>query len=69
LLPRLLYQATLSLGGFMTKEWFERETNFALAMAAARGMLQREIIDQKDFRKIETIFRRKYRPIINGQKA
>ena len=53
----------------MTTERFERETNYALALAAAREKLQRGIITQKDIRRIETIFRRKYRPILNGQRA
>jgi len=53
----------------MTQERFEREINYALAMAVARGMLKNGIITQSDYRKIETIFRRKYRPIINGHKA
>jgi hypothetical protein len=48
----------------MTKEQFDREKNYGAAMAAARMMLTKGIISQKDYCKIETVFRKKYSPII-----
>jgi len=50
----------------MTTEQFDRETGYGLAMAAARAMLSGGIIDRRDYKKIDTILRRKYRPIIGG---
>ena len=48
----------------MTKEQFKREMNYGASMAVARAMLSDGIISDKDYRKIEAIFRKKYRPLI-----
>lgn len=53
----------------MTKEQFERETRYGAAMALAREMLKEGIISEKEYRKIDTIFQRKYRPIIGALQA
>ena len=53
----------------MTKDQLERETNYGAAMAIARSMLTKGLITEKDFRKIDTMFRKKYRPIIGGLQA
>jgi len=53
----------------MTKEQFDRETRFGAAMAAARAMLSKGILTDKDYRKIDTILRRKYRPVIGSLQA
>jgi hypothetical protein len=50
----------------MTKEQFARETKYETAMAAARAMLKNGIVNEKDYRTIDTIMRRKYRPIIGS---
>ena len=50
----------------MTKEQFARETRYETAMAVARVMLKNGVIDERDFRKIDTILRRKHRPPIGG---
>jgi hypothetical protein len=62
----MLYcQSIPKKGGIsMTQDRFERETNYALAIAAAREMLKRGILNERDIRKIETIFLQKYRPIL-----
>ena len=53
----------------MTKEQFDREKNYGAAMAVARSMLSKGLISEKDYRKIDTIYSRKYRPIIGALPA
>ena len=53
----------------MTNEQFERESNYGAAMAIARSMLERGLISEKDYRKIDTKFKKKYRPLIGGMEA
>jgi hypothetical protein len=53
----------------MKQERFEAEVRCALAMVVARRMLEKGIITQRDFRRIETIFRQKFRPIFSGKTA
>jgi len=50
----------------MSKEQLNREARYEAAMAAARAMLKSGVVDERDYRKIDTIMRRKYRPIIGG---
>jgi len=50
----------------MTKEQFIREARYETAMAAARSMLKGGILNERDYCKIDTIMRSKYRPIIGG---
>ena len=50
----------------MTKDQFQRESNYGAAMAIARSMLTKGLITEKDFKKIDTMFRKKYRPIIGS---
>ena len=50
----------------MTKEQLTRETNYGAAMAIARVMLTKGLISEKDYRKFDTMFIKKYRPIIGG---
>jgi len=49
----------------MTREQFDREARYGTAMTAARSMHSRGIINDRDYRKIETIMRGKYRPIFS----
>ena len=53
----------------MTKEQFNREIRYGAAMSAARAMLSKGIIRDRDYRKIDTILRRKYLPIIGSLQA
>jgi len=53
----------------MTKEQFEREISYGKAMALARSLLTKGLITDKDYRKIDTKFKKKYRPIIGGLSA
>ena len=58
--------AKLKRGYAMTKAQFNRESHYGTSMAVARAMLTKGLITDKDFRKIDTMFRQKYRPIIGG---
>ena len=53
----------------MTKEQFNREISYNTAMAIARSLLTNGLISDKDYRKIDTMFKKKYRPIIGGLSA
>ena len=50
----------------MTKEQFDREKKYQAALAVARNMLAKEIIDEEDFLRIEARLREKFRPILGG---
>ena len=50
----------------MTKEQFKRETGYGAAMALARVMLSKGIITDRDYRKIDTMLKAKYRSIIGS---
>jgi len=53
----------------VTREQFERETNYGASMAIARSLLTKGFISAKDYQKINTIFVKKYRPLIGGLQA
>ena len=53
----------------MTKEQFEREARYGAAMALAHEMLKKGIISEREYRKIDIIFQRKYRPVIGALQA
>jgi hypothetical protein len=48
----------------VTNAQFEREKNYGASMAIARIMLIQNVITNKEYRKIDTIFKQKYQPII-----
>lgn len=50
----------------MTKEQFEREMRYGAAMTVARAMLSKGLISEKDYRKIDTIYKAKYLPVIGA---
>jgi uncharacterized membrane protein len=50
----------------MTHEQFEREKNYGASMAIARAMFSKGLICEKEYCKIDTIFKQKYRPIIGS---
>jgi hypothetical protein len=50
----------------MTKDQFERESNYGVVMALAREMAKKGIINQRDYSKADTMFIRKYHPPIGG---
>ena len=48
----------------MTKEQFERETNFFCALAIAKCMLMECIIDNEDYNEVESMLIEEYNPLI-----
>jgi hypothetical protein len=52
----------------MTKEQFEREFDYRIAMNIANSMKNQNIINNEDYRKINKFFIKKYNPPI-GQKT
>ncbi len=50
----------------MTKEQFEREKNYRTSLAIARNLVNRGIISEKDYRKIDTKLAQKYQPIFGS---
>lgn len=53
-------------GAAMTKEQFDREKKYQAALAVARKMLEKEIINEDDFLRIEAKLKEKFRPILGG---
>lgn len=52
---------------WMTAEQFEREKKYqAAAVAVARSMLKRGVIDEQDFLRVEEKMRQKFRPVLGG---
>ena len=50
----------------MTAEQFEREKKYQVAVAVARSMLEKGVIDEQDFLRIEEKMREKFRPVLGG---
>lgn len=48
----------------MTKEQFNKETNYYIAIAIAKAMLIHQLIDDADYKEIEKMFIEKYNPIV-----
>lgn len=52
-----------------TAEQFDREKNYGVAMAFTRTMLSKGLISERDYRRIDTIYKAKYRPVIGALPA
>lgn len=50
----------------LTKEQFEREKNYQVSLLVAKNMLEENIIDHKEYQKINKALVKKYNPIIGG---
>ncbi len=50
----------------MTKEQFDREKNFLVSLSIAKKMLTQELINQKEYDKINEFLVKHYRPIIGS---
>ena len=50
----------------MTKEQFEREKNYRVALSITKVMLARGLINERDYAKINTKLIVKYRPVFGG---
>jgi hypothetical protein len=48
----------------MTQEQFEREKTYRVTMSIARSMLQRGLINEQEYKKIDKMMLKKYRPIL-----
>ena len=59
-------QRVLGKEAAMTKEQFDREKKYQAALAVARKMLEKEIINEDDFLRIEAKLKEKFRPILGG---
>ena len=56
----------MSQNTIMTAAQLDREKNYGAAMALARTMLAKGLITDKDYRKIDAIYKAKCRPIIGA---
>ena len=50
----------------MTAEQIEREKKYQAAVAVARSMLKKGVIDEQDFLRVEEKMREKFRPVLGG---
>lgn len=50
----------------MTQEQFDREKKYQAALAVARSMRKKGVIDEDDFLRIEAKLRAKFNPILGG---
>lgn len=50
----------------MTKEQFEREKKYQAALAVARAMLKKGVINEEDFLRIEANLTAKFKPVLGG---
>lgn len=50
----------------MNEQQFEREKNYRVALAIAKAMLSKDIIDKKDFRIINKMLIKKFEPVIGA---
>ena len=50
----------------MSKDKGRREIVFQLTMTAARKLLERGIVGEKEYRKLDALMREKYAPVFGG---
>ena len=50
----------------MTGGQLNNESSYRASMAIVKSMLKRELITPKEYAKIDTIMKRKYRPVIGS---
>ena len=50
----------------VTKEQFEREKNYRTSQVVVKSMLKNGIITDREYKKIDTILKHKYRPVFGG---
>ena len=50
----------------MTKEQFQREKKYRVSLTIARNLLNKEIITKSDYRKIDTMLTKKYKPLLGS---
>ena len=50
----------------MTRAQFEGEKNYRVSLSITKGMLQRGLITEKEFRRMDELLKGKYSPIIGS---
>ena len=50
----------------MTKEQFECEKNYRISQAITKSMLNKGFITDREYKKIDTILKHKYRPVFGS---
>jgi hypothetical protein len=50
----------------MTRAQFEREKNYRVSLAIAKNMLEKGLINRKEFNKVDSMLVTKYQPVIGG---
>lgn len=50
----------------MTKEQFDREKNYRVSISIIKSLLNKGMISEKDYRKIDTKLAQKYRPVFGS---
>ncbi len=50
----------------MTRGQFKQEKNYRVSVAIAKVMLTKELITEKEYRKIDSMLIAKYTPVIGG---
>jgi hypothetical protein len=50
----------------MSKEQFEREKNYQVMVSIARNMVKKGLISKQEYKKIDTIMFKKYRPLLGS---
>ncbi|HEX3018026.1 MAG TPA: SHOCT domain-containing protein [Caproicibacter sp.] len=53
----------------MTNEQFHREKRYFLALSIAKSMLSQGVIDESDFRAIDTKLMEKFHPVREGLRS
>lgn len=53
-------------GSIMTKEQFEREQKYQVALSLAQDMLRQNVINELDFLRIESKLTEKFKPTFGG---
>lgn len=50
----------------MTHEQVEREMNYRVSLVIAKAMLSQRLITEQEYKKIDTMLKAKYKPVIGG---
>lgn len=53
----------------LSAEQFEREKSYGASLSLAKTLLSKGLLTEKEYAKIDTILKGKYRPIIGGLRA
>ena len=63
-----IYTAITEIVGvrLMNSDDFERECNYLLTMSHVRQLKEKGVISEEDYKKIDTMLLKKYRPVISA---